>query len=69
MRPLHSRGDMNTEELTAAIFHRPLRGAWLIDQANGVSGSGADVFSELAEACCGWWEGRNSLLVRVGKAI
>jgi hypothetical protein len=56
---------MNAEELTAAIFHRPLRGAWLIDEANVASGDGAQVFSELAQACCRWWEGRNSLLIRV----
>jgi hypothetical protein len=41
---------MNSDELTAAIFHRPLRAAWLIDEqvVGSSSDDGIDAFSELA---------------------
>src|SRR5438270_7578511 len=58
---------MNSDDLTAAIFHRPLRAAWLIDEQ--IVGSnrenGIHALSELAQACCRWWEGRNSPLIHV----
>ena len=60
---------MNSDELTAAIFHRPLRAAWLVDEqvVGSNSDDGIHALSELAQVCCRWWEGRNTPLIRFTK--
>lgn len=54
---------MPNEQATAAFSHRPVRGAWLIDEKI-TAAEGVRIFSEFALACCRWWEGRNSLLIK-----
>jgi hypothetical protein len=56
---------MDADELTAAIFHRPVCAAWLVNEQGLTSDNGTQAISELAQACCRWWEGRNSLLIHV----
>jgi hypothetical protein len=60
---------VNPDELTAAIFYRPFRAAWLIDAevVGSDSDNGLHALSELAQACSRWWEGRNSPLIHVSK--
>jgi hypothetical protein len=53
---------MDHDNITIATFHRPIRGAWLIGESR--SPVEDEVFAELALACCEWWEGRNSLLIK-----
>jgi hypothetical protein len=60
---------MDAEELSAAIRHRPLRAAWLVDEqvARSNGDNRIQALSQLAQACCRWWEGRNSVLIHVGE--
>jgi len=55
---------MSGDELTVAIASRPVRAAWLIEKAAS-SDNGIGALAGLAQACCRWWEGRNSILVRL----
>src|SRR5262245_20289708 len=59
---------MNGNDLAVAILHRPIRGAWLLHEKSIGTGSGTHALSQLAEACCRWWEGRNSVLIHVNDA-
>jgi hypothetical protein len=54
---------MNGRDLTVAVFNRPVRGAWLVDEKTIASGGGIHALSQLAQECCRWWEGRNSVLI------
>jgi len=42
---------MNADDLTAALFHRPLRAAWLVDEqgvgSNSDNGDGTEVAAEI----------------------